>query len=183
MTRITQVSRAALAVLVLASLGGCATLSESECRLSDWYDIGFRDGRQGQPTDRINEHVQACARHGTAPDRERYLDGRFAGLESYCTPHNGLAVGRSGHAYYGVCARHEERAFMSGYSLGHSLHRARGRLYSINSEISTVEEKLKSKETTDEDRAVAVYRRVQLEGERGAASAEVDRLEWEAQSF
>jgi hypothetical protein len=183
MKRITRVSRVTALLLVLASLGGCASLSESECRMSDWYDIGFRDGRHGQPPDRINEHVKACAKHGTSPERERYLDGHFAGLASYCTPHNGLAVGRSGHAYHGVCATQDERSFMAGYSLGHSLHRARGRLYAINSEISSVESRLKDKETTEEDRAVAIFRRVQLEGERGAANAEVNRLEWEAQSF
>ena len=183
MNCITRVSRFAFALVALATLAGCATLSESECRMSDWYDIGFRDGRQGRPADRINEHVKACAEHGTVPERERYLDGHFAGLESYCTPHNGLSVGRSGNAYYGVCVRHDESAFMSGYSLGNALHRARGRLYAINSEIASVESKLKDKESTDEDRAVAIFRRVQLEGERGAATQEVDRLEWEAQSF
>jgi hypothetical protein len=183
MNRITPISRAALAVLLLAGLGGCASLSESECLMSDWYDIGFRDGRQGRPTDRINQHVKACAEHGAAPERERYLDGHFAGLESYCTPHNGLAVGRAGHSYAGVCASRDERAFMHGYSLGHSLHRAQGRLYSINSEISSIEAKLKDKESTEEERAVAIFRRVQLEGERGAASQELQRLEWEAQSF
>jgi hypothetical protein len=183
MNCITQVSRALLAVLVIASLGGCASLSESECRMSDWFDIGFRDGRQGRPADRITEHVKACAKHGTAPERARYLDGHFAGLGSYCTPHNGLAIGRAGNSYHSVCVSHDERAFMSGYSLGNSLHRAHGRLHYINDEISGVEAALKDKETSDEDRAAAIYRRVQLEGERGAAAAEVDRLEWEAQSF
>ncbi|HKZ72614.1 MAG TPA: DUF2799 domain-containing protein [Steroidobacteraceae bacterium] len=179
----TQVSRAVLALLALASLGGCASLSESECRMSDWYDIGFADGRQGRPSDHINRHVKACGEHGLAPDRERYRDGHFSGLESYCTPHNGLAAGRSGNAYYGVCANHDERGFMAGYSLGNTLHRAYGRLHSVDSEISSVEAKLKDKETTDEDRAVAIYRRVQLEGERGAARVEVDRLEWEVGRF
>jgi hypothetical protein len=183
MNRITQVSRVALALLALASMGGCASLSESECRMSDWYDIGFADGRQGRPTDHINRHVRACGEHGYAPDRDRYRHGHDAGLENYCTPHNGLAAGRSGHAYHGVCAHHDERGFMAGYSLGNSLHRAYGRLHSIDHEISSVQTKLKDKETSDDDRAVAIYRRVQLEGERGAARAEVDRLEWEAGRF
>lgn len=172
-----------LATLALAALSGCATLSESECRMSDWFDVGFRDGRQGYPQDRINEHVKACAEHGTSPERERYLDGHFSGLGSYCSPHNGLAVGRDGHAYHGVCVAHDERAFMSGYSLGRSLHRARGRLYSIDSQIADAEKTLKDKEAGEEARAAAIVRRVQLEGERGAAAAEVARLEWEAQSF
>jgi hypothetical protein len=177
------VIRIALALLVLGSLGGCASLSESECLNSDWFDVGFRDGRHGRPADRINEHVKACAKHGTAPERERYLDGHFSGLGSYCTPHNGLAVGRSGSAYYGVCARHDEGAFMSGYSLGNTLHRAYGRLHSVDSQIAEVEKRLKDEEATKEDKATAMYRRVQLEGERGAARSEVDRLEWEASRF
>jgi hypothetical protein len=175
--------RIAFALMVLGSLGGCASLSEGECLNSDWFDVGFRDGRQGRPTDRINQHVKACAKHGAAPERERYLDGHFSGLGTYCTPHNGLAVGRSGSSYYGVCARHDEAAFMSGYSLGNTLHRAWSRLHHVDSQIVTVEKALKDKESTDEEKAAAIYRRVQLEGERGAARSEVDRLEWEASRF
>jgi Protein of unknown function (DUF2799) len=183
MNHVAQVSRIAFAVFVLAALGGCATLSEGECRMGDWFDIGFRDGRQGRPADRITDHVKACAEYGTPPDRERYLDGHFAGLGSYCTAHNGLALGRAGRSYHGVCATHDERAFMSGYSLGNSLHRAHVRLDSIIDEIASVEATLKDKESSDEERDAAIYRRVQLEGERGAAAEEVDRLEFEAQSF
>lgn len=183
MNRKLPAKRFAFAFVALASLAGCASLSESECRFSDWYDIGFADGRQGRPPDHINRHVKACGEHGVAPDRRRYLDGRFSGLESFCTPHNGLAAGRSGHAYHGVCVDHDERGFMAGYSLGSSLHRAYGRLHHIDAEISSVQASLKKEDISDEDKAVALFRRVQLEGERGAARAEVDRLEWEAGRF
>jgi hypothetical protein len=183
MKNIRQTTRATAGLLVLALLGGCATLSESECRGSDWYDVGFRDGRQGYPEDRINEHVKACAEYGLAPERDRYRDGRLAGLESYCTPHNGLAVGRSGSAYYGVCIAFEERPFMAGYSLGNALYRAHQRLAAVNGEIARTEAQLKEKDVKEEVRVAAIYRRVQLEGERGAALSEVDRLEYEAQTF
>ena len=85
-----------LTLSALALLGGCTSLSESECRGSDWYDVGFRDGRLGRPEDNINQHVKACAEYSIAPHRQRYRDGRFAGLESCCTSQKGLAFGRLG---------------------------------------------------------------------------------------
>ena len=114
-----------ISVLPLSLLSGCATLSESECRNSDWYDIGFRDGRVGEPQDRVSRHAGACADHGVAPDRARYLEGHEAGIEHYCTQHNGLRAGESGASYQGVCPVGEEEAFLSGYQVGHALYRVR----------------------------------------------------------
>ena len=168
---------------LLAFLSGCATLSEGECRNSDWYDIGFRDGRQGEPQDRISRHAGACADHGVAPDRARYLEGREAGLEHYCTQHNGLVAGESGAAYQGVCPVAEEEAFLSGYSVGHALHRVRSRLSALDSEIYSLDKSISSEETDKKELTSLIYRRVQLEGERGEAREELRQLEFEANAL
>jgi hypothetical protein len=170
-------------MLPLGLLGGCATLSETECRSSDWYDIGFRDGRNGEPQDRISRHAGACADHGVAPDRARYLEGHEAGLTHYCTQHNGLRAGESGSTYQGVCSLGEEDAFLSGYQVGHALYRARSRLSAIDHEIQGLDKSIADEETEKKELATLIYRRVQLEGERGATREELRRLETEADAI
>lgn len=170
-------------LLGLGLLGGCATLSEGECRNSDWYDIGFRDGRLGEPQDRLSRHAGACADHGISPDRARYLEGHEAGLQHYCTQHSGLAVGQSGAAYQGVCPAAEEDAFLSGYAVGQALHRVRSRLSSIDYEIQGLDKSIGSEETDKKELPSLIYRRVQLEGERGEAREELRRLEIDADSI
>jgi hypothetical protein len=172
-----------IGMLGLSLLGGCATLSEGECRSSDWYDIGFRDGRLGEPQDRISRHAGACAEHGVTPDRGRYLEGREAGLVQYCTQHNGLAVGESGASYQGVCAVSDEDAFLSGYSVGQALHRVRSRLSSVDYEIQGLDKSIAAEGVDKKELTTLIYRRVQLEGERGEMREELRRLEIEADSI
>ena len=172
-----------ISVLPLGLLGGCATLSEGECRTSDWYDIGFRDGRQGAPPDRVSRHAEACGEHGVAPDRARYLEGHDAGLQHFCTRHNGLATGESGSGYQNVCPPGEEDAFLEGYVLGQALNRVRSHLSSIDHDIGYLDKAIASDETDKKELSGLIYRRVQLEGERGEAREELRRLETEADSI
>ena len=62
----------ALGLLLLFGLlqTGCATLSKSECRAADWYDIGIRDGASGRHEEYIIEHATACERVGVAIDQQ-----------------------------------------------------------------------------------------------------------------
>ena len=171
------------ALLTLLLLGGCASLSESECLHSDWYDIGFRDGRQGVPADQLSKHAEACGEHGVKPDRERYIDGHESGLRHYCTRHNGLAVGESGSAYQNVCHADVEEDFLSGFSLGQAIYRWRSRLAELDAEAARLEEGITSEKTEKKELQALIARRVQLEGERGAARSELYRLEREADAF
>ena len=63
--------RVAFASLTLV---GCAGMDAGECRGADWYDLGFRDGIYG--LQRLDEvYAAQCGRHGTEPDRARYVQG------------------------------------------------------------------------------------------------------------
>lgn len=58
----------------LLVLAGCASMSDTECRSANWYDLGYRDARfklQSQDT----LYVQQCARHGVDIDIARYGQG------------------------------------------------------------------------------------------------------------
>ena len=60
----------ATTLLALGILSGCATMSQDECRMADWYSVGFEDGVRGAGADNIGKHREACAEHGIAADVE-----------------------------------------------------------------------------------------------------------------
>ncbi|GAA4362720.1 DUF2799 domain-containing protein [Kangiella marina] len=78
------------------TLTGCSTLSESECAVGNWYQIGFKDGKRGKDSDYVIEHESSCAEYGVFIDREEYEQGRQRGLDQYCVGANGYQRGSSG---------------------------------------------------------------------------------------
>ena len=63
-------------VLLVAAgiIGGCAAMSDPECRSADWYQVGYRDALYGlQPQDGAYAHQ--CERSGAKVDRARYGQG------------------------------------------------------------------------------------------------------------
>ena len=118
-----------------AGLGGCASLSESECKEGDWRSIGFKDGRSGQPVVRIQDHVKACKKHGIHPDPALYTEGRQSGLRLYCTPKSGYNTGLYGRTYYNVCPPSVASGFLAGRNLGEQLRRAESSFNSAKSNI------------------------------------------------
>ena len=52
------------ALLAIALLSGCATLSESQCAANDWQTVGYSDGARGQDSSRLLNHQNACMKHG-----------------------------------------------------------------------------------------------------------------------
>jgi hypothetical protein len=140
-----------LVVLVALAMSGCAAVSKSECQTGDWYDIGVRDGANGYGEERFLENAQACAKHGVAADRERWLDGRMRGLERYCTPHNGFEVGARNNSYGGVCSQLGEGEFLHAYNVGRELADARAHLEHWNGEIHEIQERLDRDDKKDKN--------------------------------
>ena len=116
--------RRALSSLLLAALAGCASLSESECRERDWGDLGRDDALHGRPPSRLEDHRQACARHGVKPDAARYRSGHAHGLGLYCTPAGGYVSGRRGDHYEDVCPAAAEKAFRPAFRRAQMRHAA-----------------------------------------------------------
>ncbi len=174
-----------IALLTLASfaLGGCATLSKDECRSADWYDIGVRDGANGRGEEYVARHAEACAKLDIAPDRERWQAGRERGLERYCTVHNGFRIGEVGGSYNGVCIAYDEHEFLRGYYLGRDVNRVKSRLDSVESEIRSHRETLKSDKLEERERNQLLYRIGELEYERGYLSREYDSLAWRGRTL
>lgn len=164
---------------VVLILGGCASMSEEECRIADWYEVGVRDGRDGQTDARLARHAEACARAAISPDAAAWRAGHREGLLSYCTAESGWRAGRDGRSYQSVCDPDSERDFLYGYDIGHELHRIEQRITALESGIEALERELRDEELTDEQRRERLDRLSRdqrelrdLERQRGDAEAE-----------
>lgn len=135
MTRLT-------ALVLLALLSGCASLSESECRVADWRRIGTDDGANGRPESRLAEHAEACAAIGIRPDSAQWRAGWDQGIWRYCTPQVGWEEGLAGRGYQGVCRGRHEEAFLQAYRTGREIHRLQSRIESVHQELRRLDSQL-----------------------------------------
>ena len=148
------------------ALGSCATMSAEQCMAGDWSGQGYADGQSGLTMSRLDEHAEACAKHGVTPDAAAYAAGRRQGLVYYCTPGKGFEVGRTGSGYVGVCPSELEADFMPAYRDGQIVHEveaalanARGRVDSLGARLEELDDKIAAKQAearaenlTDEQR-------------------------------
>ena len=111
---------------IAALLGGCASLSEEECRNADWGRLGHQDGAAGYPESRLAEHAEACAKIGIRPMGDIWRAGWDRGVLLYCVPSVGWREGLSGHGYSGVCRGRNDEA----------RHRIRHRMRDLDSELN-----------------------------------------------
>ncbi len=152
--------------LWIALTGGCASLSEDQCRQGSWYDIGFRDGLKGYRADYVFQHGEACAKYGISVNRQEYTRGYDDGLRQYCIPSNGYMVGLQGGAYNGVCKGPEADAFFRMYLKGKQVYEIEKRLTEINAEMEETDNTLIDGKTGKEERKSLLFRRRELEQER-----------------
>ena len=146
--------------------GGCATLSEPECRNADWYMIGIEDGIKGSLPSHIGKHRKACSKYNVIPDINAYRGGHAEGIKQYCTESSGFSIGKKGKSYNGVCPSGLETDFVKGYRIGKQFHdlssdidRADGAIYSykksakkLDKEVRKIEQLLIADATTREER-------------------------------
>ncbi len=189
--------RRAIAILLagpLLALGGCASLSKSQCLASDWQTIGYRDGVSGTQSTALMRHQNACVKHGVVPDREAYLAGWRDGVAQYCQPANGFATGEAGNGFSNVCPPHLQDAFRAAYQDGRQLHLARSELNALHQGISQRESRLKEIKaelaetagamldgsSTVADRAAMLVTAKDLAEEQGRLNAEIEELRADA---
>ncbi len=121
-----------LTLLLGMVLSSCATLSEDECRAGNWQAIGQADGAAGRDLNYVDQHAEACAEYGVAPDVAAWRAGRKAGLPLYCTVDNAYSLGRSGVSMRAVCPAQAQAELTQA-------HRHGMRYYDLGREISELE--------------------------------------------
>ena len=62
-------------ILLLLLLAGCAGMSESDCRSTDWYKLGRNDAELYGMRSQLDQYTQQCAAYGVKPDAPAYLLG------------------------------------------------------------------------------------------------------------
>lgn len=133
-------------------LSGCATLNERECRSADWYQLGIKDGQQGELLSLLDEHSESCTRHGIRPDKSRYLAGRENGLTQYCRIGNAFRSGMNGEEYKGVCPLYVDAEFRRCNAAALEVHRLKKKVEDIENQISKKEHELDKKDIAEKEK-------------------------------
>ncbi len=184
---------AAVAATSVALLAGCTTMTKEQCLVGAWGEKGYQDGLSGYRPSRLDDHAQACAKYGAAPNPSAYLSAREDGLRTYCTWESGFRQGRQGNSYGGVCSPAEERDFLPAYEDGRRIYvveqavsSAESALNSAISRIESREDKLEAKQRelrqeglTDEERDRIRDRIREVRGELQEARRDARRAEEE----
>ena len=148
---------ALFALLALSALPGCASMSGDECKLADWYTVGFEDGSRGANAGAIGRHREACAEHGVAPDLHAYQAGRAEGLKEFCRPATGFRLGSGGSSYAGVCPDELETEFLPAYQDGRHLYQLQSQVKAVDAQIRSKNGEMETlKQTLSEDQELVI---------------------------
>lgn len=143
-----------LVAVVALGLAGCASMSPEECRVADWAEQGYKDGRSGFAPTRITEHRKACAEAGVVPDAHRYRLGWDRGVLEYCTPSHGVAQGRAGQPYRNVCPPQLEGPFVQAHQLGMEVYQAQRRVDDLERQAAQARRQLDKEKDATKRRAL-----------------------------
>lgn len=179
-----------IAVGLLLSTAGCASLSREECLYADWTGLGIKDGREGEEASRFIKHQEACRQYGVSPDKQEYLAGREQGLQDYCQLENAIETGLRGLRYQSVCPSAIHNTFQRYNDTAYQVYQKREELKSLDSSISGKENSLQDKKLTDKNRRTIRdeirnmdIKRQQLRDELYSAERQLDRLMDDARKY
>ncbi len=140
-------------VLLAALLGGCESMSESECRAADWGRVGFKDGAAGVAEQRLAAYTEDCGKIGVRPDSRAYRQGWDTGIQRYCTAANGWRAGTEGQESKSqVCVGQAGESEFSRYlNAGLQVYRTNQQIQDNSREIDRLQ-KLLNKANSDDER-------------------------------
>ena len=58
-------------------------MGEAECRTTNWYALGERDGLIYGNRPRIDQYANQCGRHGVTPSEKEYMAGWTDGYREF----------------------------------------------------------------------------------------------------
>jgi len=155
------------ALAVLASLGGCASLSRSECLAANWEDVGIRDGANGRPEEYLIQHSKACAKVNVVPDRGAWLHGREQGLDRFCVPYRAYQLGEYGGGFdVGMCRNYDQDRLVNAYEHGLEVNRLASSLAAIDGELGDIHQRLEDEDVEKKERIALAFRLGELAYQR-----------------
>lgn len=139
-------------VPVLALLAGCASMSESECRVADWGRVGFSDGANGVPHSRLDKYTEDCEKAGVQPLADAYQQGWNMGIVRFCTPVNGWRAGVSGAQFSAQVCQGQAgyEGFVHYLQVGLRVYETQSRMNRNDAELRRLQYALGEAKTDDE---------------------------------
>lgn len=136
------------------ALAGCASMSESECRVADWGRVGFNDGVRGDSENRVAAYAEDCGKIGITPDATVYRQGWDTGIVQFCTPINGWLEGQRGHSVkLASCQGQAGYALFAQYfDAGMLVYRTREDMERNDREMRRLQKRLEESSKDDEKR-------------------------------
>lgn len=135
-------------------LAGCASMSESECRVADWGRVGYNDGVRGESESRVAAYTEDCGKIGITPDARAYRKGWDTGIVQFCTPGNGWLEGQQGHSSkLAACqAQAGYPMFARYFEAGMQVYRTREEMERNDREVRRLQKRLEESTKDDEKR-------------------------------
>lgn len=149
-----MLARTLLLVFALLALSGCASMSESECKVADWGRVGRDDGARGESDQRIAAYTEDCGKIGIRPNAAAYRQGWDVGILSFCTAPSGWREGVAGNSSKANRCRGRpgEQAFTRYFDLGMQVHDTSERMRRNDAESKRLESDLRKSTNDDEKR-------------------------------
>lgn len=72
-----------LALAAALALSGCAGMTQTECRGSSWYHVGYRDGDLYGLRPQIDQYAHQCKAFGVTAAEKEYLAGWVDGYREF----------------------------------------------------------------------------------------------------
>ena len=171
-----QLGACCTAVVAVAALQGCATMSEVDCLSADWALMGEVDGQRGRPLSELNRYRRQCAAYDVVPDTQAYTEARQRGLALYCTPSNGYREGRSGTRYELVCPVALEPDFQRTHQLGRAVFTSLNQLRNSGTSIQSSRREIADLRDDREDLEAALDDDDITDEERRKNQEEIDAI-------
>jgi len=153
--------------LAALTLGGCASMSDTQCQVADWQRVGMNDGASGVTESRLADYVKDCAKVGVEPDARAYRKGWDAGIVRFCTPANGWREGLRGRFQADAVCRAQTGYERFSYYLnaGLQLHRSNEQIRANHQEMRRLQSLLDAS-VKDEDKKQLRFELQQLDWEQ-----------------
>lgn len=135
-------------------LAACQSMTPTECRISNWGQLGQQDGNQGR-SEQIARHVDSCAQQQvsvSASSINAYRIGYQQGLGYYCQPQRILDLALDGEGSLEQCPLASQARLQPYYRAGAALYTQQKSLKSLSDEEKQLEQELLSYKTSDQRR-------------------------------
>ncbi len=151
-----MLTRLAFGLVTTLLLAGCASMSESQCKVADWGRVGLTDGAGGASEGRLADYTEDCSKVGVLPNAQAYRQGWDVGIKRFCTAGNGWREGLEGHSGKAqVCVGQPGHDGFSRYlNAGLQVYRTKERMRENTQETNRLQKLLDASGNDEEKRQI-----------------------------